>query len=127
MVSAALAQNAAQEAAPPEDLKIDFKDEPEVIAAEIKRVIRPGMDVHTVARKIVDAIWDGEQAHPLKHTSQSYYFEGAFHGEGHIPIVVGTAKLMSRGWKEFEIMAIFIFDEQKVLQDVFVRKRQISL
>ena len=109
-----------------EKIKIDFKDEPVDIANEIKRVITPGTEVFEVARKIKYVLWEGEQQHPLKHTSQSYYYDGAFHGSGHIPVIVGRAKLMSRAWKEFEIMAIFVFDDQKILQDVFVRRRQTS-
>lgn len=117
---------AEEEDAVEKKIRIDFKAEPAELARAIKEVIHPGLEVYEVARKIKFVLWEGEQRHPLRHTSKSYFFDGSFHGEGHIPVIVGREKLMSRGWKEFEITAIFIFDGNKVLEDVFVKRRQVS-
>ncbi len=118
-------EEAAAEGVPEAEVKfkLDLNEEPEVIRQILLDLTPPGTDVYAVARAIVKTVWKNEQAHKLKHKSDSYYFEREFHGEGYILVELGGTSGFGSAWKKRPVHAIYVFDKRRVLQDILIKKK----
>lgn len=101
---------------------IDFrKISDEELLQVLHELTPPGTEPYPVAKAIVNVLWEGEQKHKLHYYTTPYYLDHQPHGDAYISAHIGDFK---KGLRNFQVFAIWAFNEDKTLQKVLIRRQE---